>query len=270
MADIKFGLFVTGTSANSQGSALEQISNALSRIEGAIDSVWFIDHFAVLECWTLTSYLAATFPNLDVGTIVLRQSCRNPALVAKMAATLQLLTGGRFILGIGAGGLEAEYLAYGYEFPRLSVRIRQLEEAVQIIRRMWTETPASFQGEYYQIENAYCEPMPEPQIPIMIGAKGEQLSLKVVAKHADWWNADWCDPPTYARKLDVLRQHCKTVGRDCDSIVKTWNGKFSIAETEAEAQHLAEDWQGRVNGVGTPEQVAGLELFAEKVIPQFR
>lgn len=305
MADIKFGFFVPPFSPDkSPGSVfINQISNAPSRIERSIDSVWICDHFifddaAVLECWTLTSYLAAAYPNLDVGTIVLCQSYRNPALVAKMAATLQLLTEGHFILGIGAGNTEDEYLAYGYEFPRPAVRIQQLEEAVQIIRRMWNDSPASFEGKYYRIENAYCEPQPAPPIPIVIGWGGEKETLRVVAQHADWWN--WAfDPSQYAQKLEVLKGHCEAVGRDFDSIVKTWFGVFAVAKTEAEAQCLAEDLdfplKGAIGGVGTPEQVAGrlqeyielgvtyfivqcadspgtagIELFAEQVIPQFR
>jgi alkanesulfonate monooxygenase SsuD/methylene tetrahydromethanopterin reductase-like flavin-dependent oxidoreductase (luciferase family) len=251
------------------------------------------------ECWTTISCLAGAFPKLQFGSIVLCQSYRNPALLAKMAATLQVLTGGRLILGIGAGWKEDEYRAYGYDFPKDSVRIAQLAEAVQIIRRMWTETPpTSFEGQYYRIKDATCEPRPDPPPPIMIGGGGERLLLRVVAEQADWWNYPGGSVELYAHKLDVLRGHCRAVGRDYDEILKTWACELvAIAETEAEAKRMAEGspFRGDSDIVGTPEQVAdqlrrftdlgvehfilrfanfpdpaGAELFADTVIPQFR
>src|SRR5205085_11949001 len=114
---------------------------------------------------------AARHPELRFGHTVTCQSFRNPALLAKMAATLQFLTGGRFILGIGAGWYEAEYRAYGYDFPPPGVRLAQLDETVQIIKAMWRDKPATFHGQYYQIEGAYCEPPPEPRPPLMIGGR---------------------------------------------------------------------------------------------------
>lgn len=192
--------------------------------------------------------------------------------------------------------MEEEYLAYDYDYPKPSVRIGQLDEAVQIIRKMWTESPASFEGKYYRIENAYCEPKPDPIPPILIGGGGEQLTLRVVAKYADWWNIPGATAETYAHKLDVLRSHCETVGRDYDEIVKTYSAEMiAIAETEAEAQRIAEatPYTAAQTFVGTPNQVAeqlqayidlgvtyliircvdfpnpaGLDLFMQNVIPQ--
>ncbi len=249
----------------------------------------------ILECWTTISYLAAAFPKLGFGAIVLSQSYRNPALVAKMGATLQLLTQGRFVMGLGTGWYEDDYDAYGYEFPsKPSDRIAQLEETIQIVRSMWTVSPATFQGNFYHINSAFCEPRPNPMPPILIGGGGEKLMLRLVAKYADWWN--YCDTAeSYAHKLDILRAHCEAIGRDFNQIVKTWDGlQIAVAETEAEARRIYEDSHFRRRGsiVGNPEQVAeqlrpfidlnvtvfflrfddfpslnGLRLFTERVIP---
>jgi alkanesulfonate monooxygenase SsuD/methylene tetrahydromethanopterin reductase-like flavin-dependent oxidoreductase (luciferase family) len=117
----------------------------------------------ILECWTTISYLAAAFPKLDFGAIVLSQSYRNPALVAKMGATLQLLTQGRFVMGLGTGWYIDDYTAYGYKFPEKPAElIAQLEETIQIVRALWTQTPATFEGKYYQVKAAFCEPKPDP------------------------------------------------------------------------------------------------------------
>jgi len=297
----------------SDGSALgEQITGVLARIQGRFDSAWVSDHvhppvfgtdnnaIGVLECLSTIAYLAGAFPGFDFGTIVLSQPLRNPALVAKMAATLQTLTKGRFILGIGAGSNAGnEYVAYGYgdEFPGAAERVGQTAEAVQIIRKLWTASPASFAGEHFWILNAFCEPKPRPQPPIMIAGGGEKLTLRNVARFADWSNFGG-DPDVFAHKLDVLRMHCDAVGRDYDEIVKTCLLLVAIAETEAEAEHLAQT-SARPYGpkliAGNPEQIAtqlgpyldlgvgyfmcyfvdfpnpkGSILFAEEVIPRLR
>jgi len=217
-----------------------------------------------------------------------------------MGATLQLLTGGRFILGIGAGWKEDEYIAYGYEFPSAKVRIEQLEEGVQIIRKMWTEAKATFEGKYYKIRNAICSPRPKPIPPIMIGGGGEKLTLKVVAKHADWWNLPNVSVETFKHKLKVLENHCEKIGRNPDEIKKTLGNIVAIAETRGEARRIATEspfaQMGNLENfiIGDPEAVAekiskyvdlgvehfilrfldfpetnGAELFAEKVAPEF-
>ncbi len=228
--------------------------------------------------------------------MVMCQSYRNPGLTAKMGANLQLMTGGRFILGLGAGWMEEEYLAYGYKFPKASARIAQLDETIQIVRKLWTQTPANFEGEYYHLKDAYCEPKPDPLPPIMVGGGGETPTLRVVAKHADWWNFHQSSPDTYAHKLNVLRSHCETVGRDYNDIVKTYDAEVvAIAETESEARSIAEatPYQDNYPIIGTPNQVAeqlhsyielgvehiiircvdfpstaGIDLFSQAVIPQ--
>lgn len=307
MTTVQFGWHspsfpVDGSSANAFAG---QVRDILGRIQGKYDSVWVDDHFVpwaawqsndtpYVECVTTIATLAGEFPQLKFGSSVLCQSYRNPALTAKMAANLQWWTGGRFIFGIGAGWLEEEYHAYGYPFPKPAVRIAQLEEAVEITRRMWTEPTVTYAGKYYQVQDAYCEPKPDPLPPVLIGGGGEQLTLRVVAKHADWWNLPGRDLEIYTHKLDVLKRHCDAVGRDYGTIVKTWAAEsIALAPTEAEAQRISQASPFQ-NGpiVGTAEQVAdalrrfvdagvsyffvrlvdfpnpdGIEQFAEEVMP---
>jgi alkanesulfonate monooxygenase SsuD/methylene tetrahydromethanopterin reductase-like flavin-dependent oxidoreductase (luciferase family) len=288
---------------------VDQISQTLERIQGCFHSAWSDDHLHVwapfvtddtpaLECLTTLGYLAAQFPQLHFGSLVICQAFRNPALLAKSMANLQLLSGGRMILGLGAGWSEGEFRAYGYEFAPASVRITQLSETVQIVRKLWTEWPASFDGHYYHMQDAYCVPQPIPLPPIMVGGGGEKRTLRVVAEHADWWNFDIASPAEYARKRAILQGHCDAVGRDEAQIVKMYSSELvSIAEDEARARQLAEEspfYRPDTSLVGTPEQVAaqlrayeevgvqvvsmrfadfpdtyGIELFAESVIPQF-
>src|SRR5262249_37713030 len=145
------------------------------------------------------------------------------------------------ILGIGAGWHEPEYRMYGFDYPTPGARIRQLEEAVQIIRAMWTQSPATFVGKHFRVENAYCEPKPNPAPPIMIGAAGERLGLRVVAKYADWYNTPGSPVEVVQRKLEVLHGFCDEIGRDFDAMPKTATiGAIAIASTRAEAQRIAE------------------------------
>jgi len=310
MQDLQFGWHMHSFPVDgSPGTVfVEQIHNTLDRIHTHFDSVWVDDHVMpwaawqsndtpYLECMTTIAYLAAAYPTLTFGSSVLCQAYRNPGLLAKMAANLQLLTGGRFICGIGAGWMVEEYEAYNWPFPKPSVRIAQMEEVIEIVKKMWSEAPASYEGKYYRIDNAYCEPRPNPIPPILIGGGGEQLTLRVVAKHADWWNIPGGTLENYAHKLDVLRGHCDAVGRDYDSIGKSWSAEaISLAATEDEARRIA-DASPYKNGpiVGTPAQVAeqlqkfidlgvsylvvrlldfprteGIEMFAQEVMPLLR
>lgn len=232
MSQIKFG-WVTPVIGIAETSyvplVMAQQAEILPAVAEHFDSVWVFDHFygfdnrddPYLEGWTTLTWLAAHFPHLQIGTIVLGVGYRNPALLAKMGATLQALSGGRLVLGIGAGWRGEEHLAYGYPFPKAAVRIKQLEEAVQIIRRMWTETAPSFKGEYFQIKSAYCPPRPDPPPPIMIGGSGEQLMLPLVGRQADWWNVGQVLPEAYRRKRDIVHRHAEAAGRDPSAIVQT-------------------------------------------------
>jgi alkanesulfonate monooxygenase SsuD/methylene tetrahydromethanopterin reductase-like flavin-dependent oxidoreductase (luciferase family) len=253
MPKLEFGwrLPTFSTDGSPGGRVLEQNAEHLRRLEPHVDTVWVQDHLVPeaawadprwdsYEAWSTLVYLAGAFPHYRFGTIVLANSFRNPALLAKMAATTQALTGGRLILGIGAGWHEAEYRAYGFDYPSPAARIRMLEEAVQVIRVMWTQSPAAFEGKYYQVREAYCEPRPSPPPPIMIGAAGEQLALRVVARHADWYNTPGSPVEVVERKLAVLRRYCDEIGRDYDAMPKTATiGTVAVAPTRAEAQRMA-------------------------------
>jgi len=243
---------------------VEETFPYLDLTAGPFESLWFPDHLQygdhkVAEGWTLLAYALARYPDKLCGHEVLCNSFRNPAHLAKMVATAQALSGGRVILGIGAGWNEEEYRAYGWRFPSARVRIAQLAEAIQLIRAMWIEAPANYEGEYYQLANAYCEPRPHPIPPIMVGGSGEKYLLRVVAQHADWWNYNFRGREDYARKQEVLKRHCRDVGRDYAEIKQIVRVGILIAETEREAERLKGQPHVRPvdegDLVGTPAQV---------------
>ncbi|HLG62177.1 MAG TPA: LLM class flavin-dependent oxidoreductase [Ktedonosporobacter sp.] len=242
MSNIEFGLMLRLNSPGySMSDVYEYNRRCIEALASGITTLWLEDHLQwgstdVLEAFSTLSYLAALYPQYKVGTLVLAQSYRNPALLAKMAANVQFLSRGRMILGIGAGWKEDEYVSYGYPFPPTKIRMEQLEEAVQIIRAMWSSSPATFEGQHYQIRDAYCMPQPSPQIPILIGGGGEQRTLAIVARYADWWNFNSVTVEEYARKLAILRQHCERVGRDPATIKLTYLGTASISEDPAKVK----------------------------------
>jgi len=289
----------------SDETALARILRLIEPVQEAFHGLWLPDHLFMedadtLECMTTLSFLAGRFPDLHVGSIVIGQSYRNPALLAKMAATLQTLSGGRFVLGLGAGWKEDEYRAYGYPFPSTAVRIAQMAEVARICRLMWdpARSAVTFHGRHYHIDDAVCLPKPAPPPPILIGGGGEKLTLRVVAELADWWNLPGASPAVFAHKLQVLQRHCTRIGRDAGAIRKTWKGVVSIAPTRELAQAQMEGfsmWPGDEPLLGTPEDVraqlqayvdlgvsyfiltfvnetspADIQLFVRKVIPFFR
>ena len=232
----EFGLMLR---QNDPGYTLHELieynQRCIEALSAGFTTLWLEDHLQVgktdaLECLTTLSYLAAMYPQFKVGTLVLAQSYRNPALLAKMAANLQTLSGGRLILGLGAGWKEDEYRAYGYPFPAVKTRMEELEDAIHVIRSMWTQQPATFEGQHYQVHAAYCAPQPEPAIPLLIGGGGEQRTLAIVARHADWWNFNSCTVEEYERKLTILKQHCQRVGRNPSEIKLSYLSTLSVAE----------------------------------------
>lgn len=222
---------------------IEQNEQFIKALKPPFDTVWLEDHLQwgnrpLIECWTTMTYLMAKYPDLKFGNIVMGQSYRPPALTAKMASVLQAMSGGRVILGLGAGWKEDEYRAYGYAYPSAKVRIEQLDDACAIIKAMFTQSPASYQGKHYHIENAYCEPRPDPMIPLLIGGAGEKLTLRVVAKYADWWNMNFCTAEEMAQKQQALREHCAAIGRNYDEIKQTYYGFLQVVEKEAEIRRI--------------------------------
>src|SRR5262249_47145167 len=234
------------------------------RTAAPFDSLWLPDHvqydgYKVAEGWTLLTWALARYPEKLCGHEVLCNSFRNPAHLAKMIATAQALSGGRVILGIGAGWNEEEYRAYGWPYPPTRVRIAQLAEAIELIRLLWSGAPADYRGEHYVVAGARCEPPPNPIPSIMVGGSGEKYLLRVVAQHADWWNYVFRGHEAYAHKQEVLKAHCRDVGRDYDQIQQVVRVGILIAETERDVERLRRDPSVRpltdIQLVGTPAQV---------------
>ncbi len=300
---IEFGYFGETGSQQARGQEFgPAFKRSLDVARESFTSLWFADHFMyeaadINEAWVILSFAAALAPELQLGHLVICNSYRPPSLVAKMSASLQALSGGRFVLGYGAGWKKDEYLAYGYDFPSASTRIAQMEEGLQVIKTMWRDEQATFHGKYYHTENAHCEPRPEPMPPIMIGGDGEQLTLRAVARHADWWNCFSRTPEIARRKLEALKQHCEAEGRDFTTVRKTWSGPVIIDRDHRAALARAGDSLEKDQPpiAGDPSAVAeriqelaelgfdmfqvafdqfpdtsDMELFAEKVIPRFR
>jgi len=217
---VKFGLFFP--QVGQSFAALRERCRLAEEL--GYDSVFFVDHLWQrglpevdhLEVWTLLSAMAASTERLRLGALVLCNSYRSPALLAKMASSLDNVSSGRLILGIGAGWMDEEYRGYGYPFPSTRVRIEQLDEGIEVIKRLFHDDCADFQGKYYQLDQAYNRPFPvqKPHPPILIGGGGEKLMLRVVARHADIWNCPNNHATEFASRLRALRGHCEAIGRD--------------------------------------------------------
>jgi F420-dependent oxidoreductase-like protein len=219
------------------------------------DGVFLYDHFhtvptpqleSVFECWTSMAALARDTKTIRLGQMVTCNGYRPPSLLAKMASGIDVMSHGRLILGIGAGWYEHEYLAYGYDYPETPERLRMLRESLQVIKAMWTQDAATFEGRYYRIRGAMNEPKPvqKPHPPIWIGGGGEKVTLKLVAQYGDASNLR-ADLDTVRHKLGVLRQHCADVGRDYDSILKTLEF-YAILGDRREVDRVVRDTARRI------------------------
>ena len=251
------------------------------------DSVWIADHFygfdadkteGFLEGWTTLTWLAARFPDVDLCHHVLGHGYRNPALTAKMASTLQVLSGGRFILGIGAGWREDEYRSYGYDFPSTATRLRQLEEVVQICRLMWTEAHPTFHGEHFTIDDAAATPRPDVVPPVCIGSSGEKIGLPIVGRRADIWNGAYRSDDQWTRLRGIVDDAATDAGRDPADIESCVTVAGELPETDA----ASEQWVERlahlrdlgityfVMDFGHPLHAEPALRFAEQVITPLR
>jgi len=271
-------------------------------------SFWLVDHFwtlglpdvDLLEAITMMSAIAARTERVRIGTLVLCNSFRNPALLAKSLTTIDHISNGRLEVGLGSGWMEQEYRANGYEFPSVGTRLRQLEEGLQILKAMFTENRATFKGRYYTVTDAPNNPKPvqKPHPPIMIGGAGEKVMLRLVAKYADRWNcpAGYRD---FKKTLGVLHEHCRAIGRDPKEITVSEQVMVCIGANKAEADQKWEMAKGRkpfsfTAVKGTPDEVIKqlrervswgitmftmmfadmappqtVELFAREVMPAF-
>jgi alkanesulfonate monooxygenase SsuD/methylene tetrahydromethanopterin reductase-like flavin-dependent oxidoreductase (luciferase family) len=259
MSNVQFGVIVPDTALDraNRHRYMENVHRLLNAVKGHYASAWSIDHVQgdVLEGWTALAYLSALHPEFVWGHTVLCQSFRNPALVAKMGASLHFMSGGRFVLGLGAGGQEAEYLSYGYDFPLGSTRVEELDEALQIIKAMWTQERATVEGAHYRVTEARCEPKPDPIPPVMVGAFRPRM-LRLTARHADWWNVSSTGIDSYQRYLQEFHRACDEVGRDPATVRRVWSGGCVCAPTEAEVADLAPArYQVGEDFVGTPAQI---------------
>jgi F420-dependent oxidoreductase-like protein len=238
---LKFGVFIDPLYIPSPYRSLEE--QALDAERLGFESVWVSDHLMlankpIVECFTTLSALATLTQNIRLGSLVACNSYRSPALLAKMGATLDIISQGRLEFGIGAGWNAEEYRAYGIPFPPPRTRIAQMREGIEIIKRMWTQEAPTFTGEYFSIEGAHCEPKPiqKPHPPITVGGSGEQLTLKAVAEYAD--RSNWMGSVAeFAHKMGVLQDHCAQVGRAYDEIEKSWMGRAMVGTNPQELKN---------------------------------
>jgi F420-dependent oxidoreductase-like protein len=261
------------------------------------DAACVTDHFmpnnpkregSTLEAWSTLSALAALVPRMRVGTIVLGNTYRHPAVVAKMAAQVDIISGGRLILGMGSGWQENEHEAYGIPLYTMRERLERLDEACHVMKSLWTQPRSTFKGRFYQLSDAPLEPKPMqlPHPELMIGGGGEKVTLRIVAKHADRWNI-WGGPKTAARKGAILDEHCAAVGRDPKTVKRAANMALMITDKKSDVDTLAESLGARM-GVhvadprdtclaGTPDQIreqlhelkaAGVDMVFIPLIPR--
>jgi alkanesulfonate monooxygenase SsuD/methylene tetrahydromethanopterin reductase-like flavin-dependent oxidoreductase (luciferase family) len=271
----------SGSSAISFGVTLPQIkrgwedarTTAIELEQLGYDSLWVNDHLygvplptvPILESWTLLSAIGAVTSRVQLGTLVSPPGFRNPALHAKMAATLDQITGGRVVVGLGAGWFEMEFRGYGYPFPPVRVRLEQLREAALLMKQVWTKPGTTFTGRHFRTDEVICEPRPVRIPPILIGGGGERVLLHIAAECADIWNNLAVDQGALGRKVACLREHCRAIGRDPEEIVVSQQTVVVIGVDDADARAKLEK-AGRVygghlgdierNGIwGTPTQV---------------
>lgn len=259
---------------------------------------------ATMECLTTLAALAAETDDVYLYSKTINNPLRHAPLLAKAAASIDVVSEGRLRLGMGAGWKADDAEAYGYDWQDAQTRLRQLEEAIELTKALWTGNTVSYDGTYYTLDEALCRPVPvqEPRPPIMVGGGGEQFTLRIAAKHADIWNY-WGSVDVMSRKLDVLADHCATYDSDYDAITKSWFARCVIRETEEAVEELLEKMprfrpenlgDGENHLVGTPDDVIadieryvdlgieevvvefvdfprtdGAEIFAEQVMPAF-
>jgi len=256
------------------------------------DSVWLNDHMyegwlppekhahPYLDCWTLLPALAVSTKSIRLGTLVTSNTFRHPALLAKMSTTLDVISGGRLEMGIGAGDLPVEHETYGIEYPPDGERIARLREALQVIISMWTGKRPRFKGKFYEIKEPPCWPKPvqKPHPPILIGSiSGKSLIVNLAAEFADNFNILGGTPESYREKMKIIDDYCREIGRDPTVVRRSWHGfvnikddKRSIKKTIADLEAMAEAGvQDFLLAFEDRTEIAALRVFAKNVLPVF-
>jgi F420-dependent oxidoreductase-like protein len=234
------------------------------------DGVYFADHFMpngpgsealdgdTLECWSVIAALAAAVPRLRLSPLVTSVTYRHPALLAKIAAAVDRVSGGRLLLGVGAGWQENEHASYGIELGTVKERLDRFEEAVEILASMLHEPRTTFAGTYFHVTGAPNQPAPvQPRLPLMIGGGGERRTMRIAARYADEWNA-WTTPDDLAHKVKVLRSHCEDLGRDPDDIRVSTQALLFLSTDESWVTAKRETPAAQPVIVGTPSEVADI------------
>ncbi|BCO98099.1 MULTISPECIES: LLM class F420-dependent oxidoreductase [Mycobacterium] len=288
---MRFGLFIpqgwrmdlVGIEPDKHWAVMRDLADHADR--GRWDSLWVYDHFhtvpvptgeATHEAWSLMSAYAATTSRIKLGQMCTAMSYRNPVYLAKVAATADIISGGRIQMGIGGGWYEHEWRAYGYGFPSAGVRLGRLDEGVQIMRDAWRDGKVSFDGKHYQVDGAIVAPKPlqDNGIPLWIAGGGEKVTLRIAARYAQYTNFT-PEPAAFAHKSQVLAGHCREVGTDFDAIVRSVNVNAVVGPSEADVKDRLQRVRGRMadyvgeaaadamiagtsgpdSATGTPEQV---------------
>lgn len=271
---MKFGMFLpqgwrfdlVGIEPADQWTTMKALAQKLDA-DPSWDALWVYDHFhtspapsdqATHEAWTLMAALGATTERIRLGQMCTCMAYRPPTYLAKVAATADLISGGRINMGIGAGWYEQEWRAHGYGFPRAGVRLGMLEEGVQILRQAWSTGSATLDGKHYQVQDAIVAPQPlqQPGIPLWIAGGGEKVTLRIAAKYADYTNFDGT-PTGFGRKSELLAEHCREVGRDFDEITRSANYNVFIGRDEKEVADRRAAYIDRVQPYLTEHQLAG-------------
>jgi F420-dependent oxidoreductase-like protein len=247
------------------------------------DTAWVFDHFLpifsdptgpCMEGWTALSALAMATKNVRLGIMVTGNTYRNPAVLAKTATTVDIISGGRLILGIGGGWFEREHEAFGVPFPSVGERLGRLDESLTLIKQLWTQDTSNYAGKYYQLQDAPFLPksVQNPHPPILVGASGEKVALGIVARHADMWNT-FGSPEVFRHKIARLTEHCQRIGRDPDTIEKSVlvTGMFAPAEAHTQVEeYVAAGVTHIIFSVSAPQDRSAIHRFAQDVIPAFR
>ena len=246
------------------------------------DTAWGFDHFlpifsdpkgTCLEGWTALAALAMATRRVRLGLMVTGNTYRHPAVLAKMATTVDIISGGRLILGLGAGWFELEHQEYGIPFHTVGERLRRLDEALQMIKLLWTQESANFDGRHFKLENASFNPKPiqKPHPPILIGASGEKVALGIVARHAQMWN--WPGTPEVLRaKITRLNEHCQRIGRDPATVEKSVlvGGTFPLEDARRQIDAYLDTGVSHIIFSIGPGDRAWMHDFAEKIVPGYR